>query len=139
VKEKRTASIEKGLKADEARQPAPILSHKKAQKAQGNFLFLYNYLAESTQAACIYSATALKKRPSGARASSRGWSEAEPPDLSPQFLPPRRGRRKTRENLLACVGKQQYNNIRILTTLRPSGARKAILLPGVPLRSTPGY
>jgi len=69
-----------------------------------------------------------EKRPGGARASSRGWSEAEPPDLSPDFSRPGWGGGKYEK--INGMRWDVVNNIRAISTLRPSGAQKKRFFPG---------
>ncbi len=69
-----------------------------------------------------------RKRPGGARDSSRGWSEAEPPDLSLDFPRPGGGGGKFKE-----VDKKRWkvlDHIRAITVLRPSGAREKAFFTG---------
>ena len=65
------------------------------------------------------------------QACSRGWSEAEPP-VYQNMRPAPQGRGKN-----DC--KTLYINILNSSTYAPAGLVIFLTLPGVPLRSTPGY
>jgi hypothetical protein len=70
----------------------------------------------------IYLFEGRKKRPRGAQDSSRGWSEAESPDLSPNLSRPGWGGGKIERIWMR--GGKTVNDVYDETALRPAGTRQ---------------